>query len=331
MEFKGSKANTNPMADFAALLDGQLKSYRKGFNPGDTVTARVVRVGETHVTLDVNAKMVGLLPIEDVTDADGEVTVKRGDDVEVSFVSMQKDYFLFAKANVAESAAIAAEDQTIRHAYDRGLTLDGKVAKEVKGGYEVTVCGQRAFCPYSQIDRSRRQLPQGAENPYVGQTFQFLVQEYGKDDRGLNLIVSRRAVQERELQAAKDYLRDTLDEGQTLNGTVVKVLDFGAFVDLGGLEGLVPAREISWDKVVNPADFVKEGDLVTVKVLSLDWERERISLSIRQCQAKPLKPRTPEELAAEAEAETVKEWMDSHKNSSSDFGSLGSAFAGLKL
>ena len=319
------------MADFAALLDGQFKGYRKGFNPGDTIVARVVRVGETHVTLDVNAKLVGLMPIEDVTGADGEITVARGDDIEVSFVSMQKDYFLFAKADVAESAALVAEDQTIRHAFDRDLPLDGKVEKEVKGGYEVTICGQRAFCPYSQMERFRKTLAPGAENPYIGQTFQFLVQEYGTDDRGTNLIVSRRAVQERELQAAKDYLRDTLDEGQTINGTVVKVLDFGAFVDLGGVEGLVPVREISWDKVVNPADFVKAGDLVTVKVLSIDWARERISLSIRQCQAKPLKPRTPEELAAEAEAQDVKDWMDAHKDDNTGFGSLGSAFAGLKL
>ena len=310
------------MADFAALLDGQFKNYRKGFNPGDTVSARVVRVGETHVTLDVNAKLVGLMPIEDVTDADGDVTVKRGDSIEVSFVSMQKDYYLFAKADVAESAAIVAEDETLRRAFDRGLALDGKVEKEVKGGYEVTVCGQRAF---------RKALPAGAENPYLGQTYSFIVQEYSTDDRGLNLIVSRRAVQEKELQAAKDYLRDTLSEGQTLNGTVVKVLDFGAFVDLGGVEGLVPVREITWDKVVKPSDFVKEGDLVTVKILSLDWDRERISLSIRQCQAKPLKPRTPEEIAAEAEAKDVQDWMDAHKDDNSGFSSLGSAFDGLKL
>jgi small subunit ribosomal protein S1 len=222
-------------------------------------------------------------------------------------------------------------DQTIRAAYENNEEISGQVEKEVKGGYEVTVRGQRAFCPYSQIDRVRKALPAGAENPYVGQTFSFLVQEYGVDDRGANLVVSRRAVQERELETARDYLRDSLMEGQTLNGTVVKVLNFGAFVDLGGLEGLVPVREISWDKVVNPADFVKEGDLVTVKILALDWERDRISLSIRQCQTKPLKPRSPEEIAAEAEAESVKEWMAAQDRSNTGFSSLGSAFDGLKL
>ncbi len=317
--------------DFGALLDQQLRNYRKGFNPGDTVKARVVTVGEAFVTLDVNAKSVGLLPIEDVTDDEGDVTVKRNDEVEVQFVAMQKDAFLFAKADVAESAAVVSLDQTIQRAYDSGLALEGKVEKEVKGGYEVTVCGQRGFCPYSQIERFRKQIPEGAENPYVGKTFQFLVQEYGKDDRGANLIVSRRAVQEKELQVAKDYLRDTLAVDQTRNGTIVKVLDFGAFVDLGGVEGLVPVREISWDKVVKPSDFVKEGDLVTVKVLSIDWERERISLSIRQTQAKPLKPRTPEELAAEAEAQDVQDWMSANEGKTDSFSNIGSAFAGLKL
>ena len=319
------------MMDFAAMLDNQLRNYRKGFNPGDTVKARVVTVGETYVTLDVNAKSVGLLPVEDVTDDEGEVTVKRNDEIEVSFVAMQKDAFLFAKADVAKSAAVVALDQTIQHAFNNGLALDGKVEKEVKGGYEVTIAGQRGFCPYSQIERVRKQLPADAENPYVGKTFQFLVQEYGKDDRGANLIVSRRAIQEKELQVAKDYMRDTLEEGQTMNGTVVKVLNFGAFVDLGGVEGLVPVREISWDKVVNPSDFVKEGDLVTVKILSLDWERERISLSIRQTQTKPLKPRTPEEIEAEAAAQDVRDWMSANAGKSDSFSNLGSAFDGLKF
>ncbi len=319
------------MAGFAALLDQQLKGFRKGFNPGDTVNARVVRVGEEYVTLDVNAKTVGLLPVADVTDEEGDVTVKRGDMVEVSFVAMQKDAYLFAKADVAESAAIVSVDQTIQRAFDGGLPLEGTVEKEVKGGYEVTVCGQRGFCPYSQIDRVRKPVAPGAENPYVGKKLQFIVQEYGTDDRGVNLIVSHRVVQERELAVAKDYLRDTLEEGQTLNGTVVKVLNFGAFVDLGGVEGLVPVREISWDKVNDPNDFLKAGELVTVKILSLDWERERISLSIRQCQAKPLKPRTPEEIARDAEAQDVADWMEAHAGETDSFSSLGKAFDGLKI
>ncbi len=197
-------------------------------------------------------------------------------------------------------------DETIAAAFEAGDPVEGKVEKEVKGGYEVTVKGQRAFCPFSQIDRYRKP---GAV--YVGETFLFQVQEYGADDRGVNLIVSRRAELELEQQALRDELRDTLEEGQTVNGHVTKVLDFGAFVDIGGMEGLVPVREISWDKVISPINYVKPGDYVTVKVLSVDWERERISLSIRECQAKPLKPRKnageePEEPVIDLEAEMAK-------------------------
>ena len=197
-------------------------------------------------------------------------------------------------------------DASLQAAFEAGDPVEGKVEKEVKGGYEVTVKGQRAFCPFSQIDRYR--MP-GAV--YVGETFLFQIQEYGADDRGVNLIVSRRAELELEQQALKDELRGTLEEGQTLNGRVTKVLEFGAFVDLGGMEGLVPVREISWDKVTNPANYVKAGDYVTVKVLSVDWERDRISLSIRECQAKPLKPRkdvaeAPEEPSLDIAAEMAK-------------------------
>ena len=197
-------------------------------------------------------------------------------------------------------------DASIQSAFEAGDPVEGKVEKEVKGGYEVTVKGQRAFCPFSQMDRYR--MPGAA---YVGETFLFQVQEYGADDRGVNLIVSRRAELELEQQALKDELRGTLEEGQTVNGRVTKVLEFGAFVDLGGMEGLVPVREISWDKVSNPANYVKAGDYVTVKVLSVDWERDRISLSIRECQAKPLKPRKdkldgPEEPSIDIAAEMAK-------------------------
>ena len=195
------------MAGFAALLDQQLKGFRKGFNPGDTVSARVVRVGEEYVTLDVNAKNVGLMPVADVTDDEGEVTVKRGDVIDVSFVSMQKDAYIFAKADVAESAAMVSVDQTIQHAFDNGLALDGTVEKEVKGGYEVTVCGQRGFCPYSQIDRVRKPVAAGAENPYVGKKFQFVVQEYGTGHLGRGPDPQRHRRQGDELRCLRRFGR----------------------------------------------------------------------------------------------------------------------------
>jgi len=257
--------------DFGAMVSAQMKTFRPGFKfPGSFNDFK-------NVESDPEKRKAAMKA------AEGEIADEDGAEAKKSPL-----------------------DETIQSAFESGDPVEGKVEKEVKGGYEVTVKGQRAFCPFSQIDRYRRP---GAV--YVGETFLFQVQEYGADDRGVNLIVSRRAELELEQQALKDELRSTLEEGQTLNGQVTRVMEFGAFVDLGGMEGLVPVREISWDKVTNPANYVKPGDYVTVKVLSVDWERDRVSLSIRECQAKPLKPRkdaaaVSEEPAIDLAAEVAK-------------------------
>ena len=257
--------------DFGAMVSAQMKTFRPGFKfPGSFNDFKNVESDPEKRKAAIKA-------------ASGEIADE--DDAEVKKSPL---------------------DETIQAAFESGDPVEGKVEKEVKGGYEVTVKGQRAFCPFSQIDRYRR--PSAV---YVGETFLFQVQEYGADDRGVNLIVSRRAELELEQQALKDELRSTLEEGQTLNGQVTKVMEFGAFVDLGGMEGLVPVREISWDKVISPINYVKPGDYVTVKVLSVDWERDRVSLSIRECQAKPLKPRkdaaaVSEEPAIDLDAEMAK-------------------------
>lgn len=257
--------------DFGAMVSAQMKTFRPGFKfPGTFNDFK-------NVEADPEKRKAALKA------AAGELADEDGDAVKKSPL-----------------------DESIQTAFENGDPVEGKVEKEVKGGYEVTVKGQRAFCPFSQIDRYRKP---GAV--YVGETFLFQVQEYGADDRGVNLIVSRRAELELEQSALKDDLRASIEEGQTINGQVTKVLDFGAFVDIGGMEGLVPVREISWDKVTNPGNYVKAGDYVTVKVLSVDWERDRISLSIRECQAKPLKPRKvaasePEEPAIDIAAEMEK-------------------------
>ena len=312
------------MGDFAALLNNQFSKYRKGFNPGDRVSAVVTAVGRGYATLDVNSKQEGLLPVEQVTDDEGNVNLKAGDRLDVVFVGMDRDAFLFDLAKAEKPVSLLGD--SIKTAFAGGLPVEGRVEKEVKGGWEVTVAGQRAFCPYSQMERRR---VEGAQ--YVGNKYSFLVTECSEDDRGPNIVLSRRALLERQAQAEIEELKANLVEGETVNGRIVKVLDFGAFVDIGGIEGLVPVREISWDKVTDPRNFVKEGENVTVKILSLDWERNRVSLSIRECQSKPLKPRIPEEIAAEEEAVNVREWMEGHKGATDSFGSLGSAFDGLSL
>ena len=144
----------------------------------------------------------------------------------------------------------------------------------------MTVAGHRAFCPYSQIAMYRQE---GAA--YVGQTLQFIVQEYDPEER--NIVVSRRALQERERDRKREELKSNLVEGATCKGKVTRIVDFGFFVDLGGAEGLVPLKEISWRRDVKPEDVVKVGDTVEVLVREIDWERNRISLSLRGAETDP--------------------------------------------
>lgn len=217
------------------------------------------------------------------------------------------------------------DNVTIKAAWEAGEAISGLVEKEVKGGYEVTVAGQRAFCPFSQIDRFRRE---GEE--YVGRKFDFAVTEYSKDERGLNVVVSRRALLELQAQAMKEAVLAELDEGETLNGTVTRVLDFGAFVDLGGLEGLIPAREVAWERVDDLNTILKAGDLVTVKVMRIDREAEKVSLSRKECLPRVFK-KTPEEEAAAKSAEEVAAWMKENAERNAGVGSMAGLFNGLKI
>ena len=221
---------------------------------------------------------------------------------------------------------VGSEDNvTIKTAWETGDTVSGIVEKELKGGYEVTVAGQRAFCPFSQIDKFKKDSAE-----YIGRKFDFIVTEYSKDDRGLNVVVSRRALIEVQEAALKEAMLEQLTEGETLNGTVTRVLDFGAFVDLGGVEGLIPAREVAWERVEDLNTVLKAGDGVTVKIMRIDREAGKISLSRKECITRTFK-KTAEEEAAEENAAAVAAWIAETEKKNANVGSIASAFDGLKL
>ena len=219
----------------------------------------------------------------------------------------------------------AEDNVTIKAAWEAGEAIAGLVEKEVKGGYEVTVAGQRAFCPFSQIERIRQE---GAE--YVGRKFDFIITDYSVDERGLNVVVSRRALQEVQAEAMKEAMLNELNEGETLNGTVTRVMDFGAFVDLGGVEGLIPAREVAWERVEDLNAVLKSGDAVTVKVMHIDREEGKISLSRKECMSRVFKRDPADEAAAKSAAE-VAEWMKANAEKNANVGSIASAFDGLGI
>ena len=210
---------------------------------------------------------------------------------------------------------VASDDNaTIKSAWEAGEAIAGLVEKEIKGGYEVTVAGERAFCPYSQIDRFRKEPAE-----YIGRKFDFLVSEYSKDDRGINVIVSRRALLEVQEAALKEAMLAELNEGETLTGTVTRVMEFGAFVDLGGLEGLIPAREVAWDRVEDLNTVLKSGDTVTVKVMRIDREEGKVSLSRKECMQRVFR-KSPEEIEEQKSAAEVAAWMEENRKRNSGFG-----------
>ena len=219
----------------------------------------------------------------------------------------------------------ADDNVTIKAAWETGDTVSGLVEKDVKGGYEVTVAGQRAFCPFSQIDKFKKE-----PSEYLGRKFDFVVTEYSKDERGLNVVVSRRALLEVQEQAMREAVLNELNEGETLNGTVTRVMDFGAFVDLGGVEGLIPAREVAWERVEDLNTILKAGDAVTVKVMHIDREEGKISLSRKECMSSVFKRDPADEAAAKSAAE-VAEWMKTNAEKNANVGSMASAFDGLKI
>ena len=216
-----------------------------------------------------------------------------------------------------EKPAVQAQSDdnvVLLKAWTDGEAVSGIVEKEVKGGYEVTVAGERAFCPFSQIDKIKKE-----SSEYIGRKFDFLLTEYSKDDRGLNVIVSRRALIDIQEQALREATLEQLHEGETLNGTVTKVMEFGAFVDLGGVEGLIPAREVAWERVEDLNTVLKAGDGVTVKIIKLDLEAQKITLSRKECMSRVFR-RSPEDEAAAKSAAEVAAWMQENEKKNAAFG-----------
>jgi len=262
---------------FAAMLEGKLENYVGGYSPGERVKARVTAVRENYVALDVRSKHEGLIDVAEFKDDEGNVKILAGDPVDVIFVQQREGALMFTRATVTAKAVV---DQTVMQAKESGLPLEGLVQKEVTGGYEVTVAGKRAFCPFSQID-----LFKTPDAVYIGKRFPFAVMEYDEEEG--NLVVSRRMLLEKERVAQKEALKAGLKEGQVLKGTVSRLADFGFFVDLGGMDGLVPLRELSWRHGTKPEEVVKVGDEVEVSVVAIDWEKERVSLSLKALMRDP--------------------------------------------
>jgi small subunit ribosomal protein S1 len=260
--------------DFGALFEQSMRAVR----PGEVVRGRVVHVSRDFVTVDIGFKSEGQIPIHEFVDRNGNVEVQPGEDIDVYFDGTDSEH-----GGVVLSRAKAEQFKVwrdIEEAFQRDGAIEGTITGKVKGGLKVDV-GVPAFLPGSHADlRPARNLDR-----YIGQRCRFAILKFNRA-RG-NVVVSRRAVLEREREALKEETMKVLEEGVILEGIVKNITDYGAFVDLGGLDGLLHVTDMSWGRIARPADLIHVGERVKVVVLKYDPERGRVSLGMKQIMPDP--------------------------------------------
>jgi small subunit ribosomal protein S1 len=265
---------TDETEDFAAMFEASIKA--KPLREGQTVEGTIVAIGPEVAFVDVGGKGEATIDVAELKDEDGDIDVAVGDRIHAVVVSTAGGLQLSVK--LARGAATARQ---LEDAFRSGLPVEGRVEKEIKGGYEVRIARQRAFCPYSQIDIARTE-----PSAHVGKVYAFRIAEY--KEGGRNLIVSRRALLEEQQRANAAEVRKSIVAGAVVTGRVVSVREFGAFVDLGGgVQGLLHVSEMRWSRVSDPSRVVKPGDEITVKILRVDpdpagRDKQKISLGLKQ-------------------------------------------------
>jgi small subunit ribosomal protein S1 len=262
--------------EFAALFEASVKATPR-FSRGQTIEGLIVAIGPEVALVSVGGKGEASISVEELKDDEGDVEVNVGDRIKAVVVSTQGGLTLSRRMALG-----AASLGQLEEAFRSGLPVEGKVMSVVKGGYEVRVSHQRAFCPFSQIDTIRST----DESVHIGRVYPFRITEF--KEGGRNLIVSRRVLLEADQAARADEVRKTILVDAILKGRVVSVRDFGAFVDLGaGVQGLVHVSEMSWGRGAKAVDLVKPGDELAVKVLRVDAENGQIALGLKQLEADP--------------------------------------------
>jgi len=257
--------------NFADMFEKSFKKQGR-HEPGQKVDAMIVKISADWIFLDLGGKGEGYLDKKEMLDEDGNLKVKEGDTISAYFVSSQNNEMHFT----TKIGAGPGKQSQLEDAYRSGIPVDGTVVKEMKGGFEIKIAGSvRAFCPYSQMGL-RREEP-SAE--YIGRALSFNLIEYGEGGR--NIVVSRRAILENERQNKIAMLKETLKEGARVNGTVTSIQKFGAFVDIGGIEGLLPVSEIAWTRTEKVSDILSVGQTVEVIIKKLDWENRKFSFSLK--------------------------------------------------
>ena len=273
--------NGDQEQSFAELFEASYAGQGEPLNVGDKISARIISVGPDSVYFDTGTKIDGVADKKELLDAEGNFPFKDGDSIDLYVVSK-------TRSEIALSRALSGAGglEMLQNAKDAGLPVDGRVKETCKGGFSVEIMNRRAFCPVSQIDARY------VENPevYVGNTYPFLITKV--EERGRNVVVSRRVLIERERQAATEEFLAAIKPGEEVDGTVMRLTDFGAFVELTpGLEGMVHVSELGFARVSKPDEAVSVGEKIRVKVLGVEPGKKpgqlKISLSRKQTMSDP--------------------------------------------
>ncbi|MGD8739681.1 MAG: 30S ribosomal protein S1 [Desulfobacterales bacterium] len=284
-ELKADQSLTGPSVDSSrdpgdsmeSVMDMYEESFKR-FAEGEVVTGRIISIDKDHVLVDIGYKSEGQVRIQEFTDQSGNVTAQVGDVIEVmvEWWDDEDERVLLSK----DKAANIKVWEAVKKSYDEEGTVKGTITNRVKGGFSVDI-GVPGFLPGSQADlRPIRNL-----DDMVGKEFDFKILKYNR--KRSNIVLSRRAILESELEEKRSATLATIHEGKVVEGIVKNITEYGVFVDLGGVDGLLHITDISWGRVKHPSELFSIGDPITVKILNLDLENERVSLGMKQLNEDP--------------------------------------------
>lgn len=255
---------------FADLFESSIRELK----PGNVVKGTIVQVNPDTVIVDVGGKSEGVIPCSEFVGEEGQIEVKVGDVYDVLIESTENENGLISLSKEK------ADRQKVWTSLEEGAVVEGRIAARIKGGLAVDI-GVNAFLPGSQVDlRPVRNL-----DKLIGETFEFKIIKLNK--RRGNIVLSRRVLLEDERESLRGETLKTLEEGNVMEGVVKNLTDYGAFIDLGGIDGLLHITDMSWGRVTHPSDILAVGDSIKVKVLKYDREKERVSLGLKQITPDP--------------------------------------------
>jgi small subunit ribosomal protein S1 len=266
---------------FAELFESYSKAITTDLRVGDKIEGRIIAIGKDSLFIDTGTKIDGVAERNELLDDDGELPYKEGDTLELFVVSKTEGEIRLSKA----VSGIGGEHM-LREAFEGAIPVEGRIQSTCKGGFNVEILKRRAFCPISQIDVAYVEDPE----PFVGQTLPFLITRL--EERGKNIVLSRRVILEEEQEKVRKAFFEKLTEGEVLDGTITRLMPYGAFVELvPSVEGMAHISELSWTRLDHPQDAFQPGQAVKVKVLGLKSVEgkslPRIALSVKQVEGNP--------------------------------------------